>query len=67
VFNVAHAVLKANYPDRPAFRLFEVDTARTADPTVTPISDRMSPTRRATDRAHVVGATSSSDDGKDSM
>ena len=24
VFNVSHAVLKANYPDRPPFRLFEV-------------------------------------------
>ncbi|HEU4786492.1 MAG TPA: metallophosphoesterase [Gemmatimonadaceae bacterium] len=50
VFNVAHAVLKANYPDRPPFRLFEVKTASTAEPGVTPIADRRTWGRRATDR-----------------
>src|SRR6185312_14723759 len=30
VFNVAHQVLVANYPDRPPFRLFEVSTAARA-------------------------------------
>lgn len=50
VYNVAHEVLKANYPDRPPFRLFEVHTASAADHTVTPIADRRSWGRRATDR-----------------
>lgn len=50
VYNVAHAVLKANYPDRPPFRLFEVRTTSPTDHTVTPIADRRSWGRRATDR-----------------
>lgn len=50
VYNVAHPVLKANYPDRPPFRLFEVRTASASDHTVTPIADRRTWGRRATDR-----------------
>ena len=50
VYNVAHAVLQANYPDRPPFRLFEVRTASPTDHTVTPIADRRTWGRRATDR-----------------
>ena len=50
VYNVAHAVLQANYPDRPPFRLFEVHTASPSDHTVTPIADRRTWGRRATDR-----------------
>jgi Icc-related predicted phosphoesterase len=50
VYNVAHAVLLANYPDRPPFRLFEVRTQAPADRSVTPIADRRSWGRRATDR-----------------
>ena len=50
VYNVAHAVLKANYPDRPPFRLFEVRTASPSDHSVTPIADRRTWGRRATDR-----------------
>lgn len=50
VYNVAHAVLKANYPDRPPFRLFEIDMMDHGDKGVTPISDRRSYGRRATDR-----------------
>ncbi|HEV8215351.1 MAG TPA: hypothetical protein VGP95_05940, partial [Gemmatimonadaceae bacterium] len=50
VYNVAHAVLKANYPDRPPFRLFEIDMTDQGDQGVTPIADRRSYGRRATDR-----------------
>jgi Icc-related predicted phosphoesterase len=50
VFNVAHAVLKANYPDQPPFRLFEVHTASKTDQTVTPIGDKRQWGRRAGDR-----------------
>jgi Icc-related predicted phosphoesterase len=50
VFNVAHAVLKANYPDRPAFRLFEVHPGAKEDQTVRPIGDRRQRGRRSTDR-----------------
>src|SRR5215216_7241190 len=49
VFNVAHAVLKANYADQPPFRLFEVHTASKDDQTVTPIGDR-GWGRRSTDK-----------------
>jgi len=49
VFNVAHPVLKAAYPDRPAFRLFEVRTADTSDAEVTPITERRQRGRRSTD------------------
>jgi Icc-related predicted phosphoesterase len=52
VFNVAHAVLKSNYPDRPPFRVFEVHTAtEPAEGTVTPVADRRHYGRRASDRA----------------
>ncbi|MBV9492999.1 MAG: metallophosphoesterase [Acidobacteria bacterium] len=51
VFNVAHAVLKHNYPDRPAFRLFEVQTGDSTEPGVTPIVDRRQYGRRSSDRA----------------
>jgi Icc-related predicted phosphoesterase len=51
VFNVAHPVLKAFYPDRPPFRLFEVRTAEEQkDAEVTPISERRQRGRRTTDR-----------------
>jgi Icc-related predicted phosphoesterase len=50
VYNVAHAVLKTNYPDRPAFRVFEVQSGEHAEPGVMPISDRRHHGRRATDR-----------------
>jgi Icc-related predicted phosphoesterase len=59
VFNVAYAVLKANYPDRPPFRLFEVHTAPMDDHTVTPIGGRQDWGRRAGDRtpAEPLGAS----------
>jgi Icc-related predicted phosphoesterase len=50
VFNVAHAVLKQNYPDRPAFRVFEVHTGDDTEPGVTPIVDRRQYGRRSSDR-----------------
>jgi len=50
VFNVAHAVLKANYPDQPPYRLFEVRNAPPNEQSVTPIGDRRYHGRRATDR-----------------
>src|SRR6476646_1952689 len=50
VYNVAHAVLRAHYPDRPPFRLFEIDLTDHGDKGVTPIADRRSSGRRATDR-----------------
>jgi len=52
VYNVALPVLKAAYPDRPTFRLFEVHTdAASRDGTgITPIADRRQWGRRATDR-----------------
>ena len=49
VFNVAHPVLKAAYPDHPAFRLLEVRTANATDADVTPISERRQRGRRSTD------------------
>ncbi len=51
VFNVAHAVLQATYPDRPPFRLFEVHTGEAQDHTVTSIGDRSRWGRRSSDRA----------------
>jgi Icc-related predicted phosphoesterase len=51
VYNVAHAVLKHNYPDRPPFRVFEVHAGESADAGVTPIVDRRQYGRRASDRA----------------
>ncbi|HKN68669.1 MAG TPA: metallophosphoesterase [Gemmatimonadaceae bacterium] len=50
VFNVAHAVLKEAYPDRPAFRLLELRTASAADSEVTPIGERRQRGRRSTDK-----------------
>jgi len=52
VYNVAYPVLKASYPDRPPFRLFEVRTVETtAEHGVTPIGDRRHWGRRSTDRS----------------
>ena len=51
VFNVAHAVLKANYPDRPAFRLFEVATGAMDHDGITAIGDHRNRGRRASDRS----------------
>jgi Icc-related predicted phosphoesterase len=48
VYNVSHAVLKANYPDKPPFRLFELHTNPRDAQGVTAIGDRRG--RRATDR-----------------
>jgi len=50
VFNVAHAVLQANFPDQPPFRLFEVHTGPQDEQSVTPIGDRRHRGRRSTDR-----------------
>jgi Icc-related predicted phosphoesterase len=50
VYNVAYPVLKANYPDRPPFRLFEVHASGTDEKAVTPIGDRRSWGRRSSDR-----------------
>ena len=52
VYNVALPVLKTAYPDRPAFRLFEVhkEVAATQPGGVTPINDRRQRGRRASDR-----------------
>jgi Icc-related predicted phosphoesterase len=50
VYNVAYPVLKASYPDRPPFRLFEVHPASKSDQAVTPIGDRRQWGRRSTDR-----------------
>ena len=51
VYNVSLSVLKANYPDQPTFRLFEVRTVPPDEQSVTPIGDRRYHGRRATDRA----------------
>jgi Icc-related predicted phosphoesterase len=50
VYNVAHAVLKANYPDRSPFRLFEVHVGQQDHGAVTPIGDRRHWGRRSGDR-----------------
>jgi Icc-related predicted phosphoesterase len=57
VFNVAHPVLKAYYPDRPAFRLFEVHTAESVDADVTPIAERRQHGRRSTDHTNATHAS----------
>ena len=57
VFNVAHPVLKAAYPDRPPFRLLEVRTADEADAEVTPISERRQRGRRSSDKITALPAT----------
>jgi len=54
VYNVAYPVLKACYPDRPPFRLFEVRTTEASvEQGVTPIADRRQWGRRSTDRNSV--------------
>ena len=50
VYNVSHSLLKATYPDRPPFRLFELRTNMPSDGSVTPIADRRSWGRRSTDQ-----------------
>jgi len=62
VYNVAYAVLKANYPDRPPFRLFEVHPASRSDYSVTPIGDRREWGRRSSDRAPVERQSASGPD-----
>jgi Icc-related predicted phosphoesterase len=57
VFNVSHALLMSAFPDRPAFRLFDVHTGRGDESGVTPIGDRRQHGRRATDRGDQVGQT----------
>lgn len=58
VYNVSLSVLKANYPDKPPFRILEVDTGESAHSTDAGITDadRRNPARRSTD--HPVTATS---------
>ena len=51
VFNVAYPVLKACYPDQPAFRLFEVNTTEPSDADVMPTAERRQHGRRSTDRS----------------
>jgi Icc-related predicted phosphoesterase len=63
VFNVAHAVLKANYPDRPPFRIFDVYTAKESESS-TPGGERRTYGRRRTDQAPAeVSAVSASAGG----
>lgn len=50
VYNVAYPVLKAAYPDRPPFRLFEVHTDASDAGGVTPIGDRRTWGRRSSDK-----------------
>jgi len=50
VYNVAYPVLKAAYPDRPPFRLFEVHTDAGDASGVTPIGDRRTWGRRSSDK-----------------
>ena len=57
VFNVAYPVLKACYPDRPAFRLFEVRTGDEPEVEVTPITERRQRGRRSTDKIAAIPAT----------
>lgn len=51
VYNVAHAVLKASYPDRPPFRLLELEIGA-KEPTI----ESPAWSRRATDRKQGLGA-----------
>ncbi|HKO15524.1 MAG TPA: metallophosphoesterase [Gemmatimonadaceae bacterium] len=54
VYNVSHPLLKSSYPDRPAFRLFEVKTAAatvSGEPGATEITERRPSGRRSSDRA----------------
>ena len=52
VYNVSLAVLKTNYPDKPPFRLFEIDTGATGEGGASGITavDKRNPGRRASDR-----------------
>jgi hypothetical protein len=47
VFNVAHMVLKAAYPDRPPFRIFEVPLAQKPE---SPATEGPAWSRRASDK-----------------
>jgi Icc-related predicted phosphoesterase len=58
VFNVSHQVLQTNYPDRPPYRLFDVNTAPRDSKSVTPIGDRRQWGRRSTDRPEPVPESS---------
>jgi Icc-related predicted phosphoesterase len=51
VFNVALPVLEATYPDKPTFRIFEVDTAvpSAEEEGITALSERRHRSRRSTD------------------
>jgi Icc-related predicted phosphoesterase len=51
VYNVAHAVLMASYPGKPAFRLVDVHTDSHDEDRITPISDRRQRGRRSSDDA----------------
>ena len=54
VYNVSLAVLKSNYPDKPPFRLLEIDTgASTSSDVGITDADRKNPGRRITDRPGV--------------
>jgi Predicted phosphoesterases, related to the Icc protein len=55
VYNVSLAVLKTNYPDKPPFRLFEIDTAPLSENSTSGLMavDKGNPGRRATDRAEL--------------
>jgi Icc-related predicted phosphoesterase len=55
VYNVAHQVLEKAYPDRPAFRLFELQMTDATQAGVTPIDDRRHRGRRSTDRESATG------------
>ena len=57
VFNVCHTVLKTNYPDKPPFRLFDIDTEVTDVGGVTPLADRRQRGRRSTDRPEAEAQT----------
>ena len=59
VYNVSYAVLKAQYPDQPPYRLFEVHPETLDEhPSVTPITEHAG--RRATDRPTNAAKRSSS-------
>jgi Icc-related predicted phosphoesterase len=53
VYNVAHQVLRASYPDRPPFRIVEVRTSASSESSVTPVADRRRRERRTGDHADV--------------
>jgi Icc-related predicted phosphoesterase len=57
VYNVAHPVLKANYPDRPPFRLFDVQLSEKSGDAITPIGDRRKWGRRSDDKPLEAGGS----------